>query len=184
MHLKAATLFGLGYLPGAPGTWASVAAIPLAWLLHALGGFWLLGLATVVLGLLGYWAAARVLEERAAHRGEAVELEWSEKDSTFAAPGGQDPSEIVIDELVGMLLALWPLSAGLTITGAAAHVWPWPGWVLGFLLFRFFDIVKPPPVRWADRLPGALGVMLDDLVAGGLTALIALVAAGIAHGWF
>ncbi len=184
MHLRVATLFGLGHLPGAPGTWASVAAIPLAWALHAVGGFWLLGLATVALGVLGYWATARVLDERAAHPDDAVELEWREKDSTFAAPGGRDPSEIVIDELVGMLLALWPLSAGLALTGAEWHVWPWPGWVLGFVLFRFFDIVKPPPVSWAERAPGALGIMLDDIVAGGLTALIALVAAGVAHGWF
>ena len=68
--------------------------------------------------------------------------------------------------------------------GAEWHAWPWPGWVLGFLLFRFFDIVKPPPVSWADRMEGPLGVMLDDIVAGVLTALIAVVAAGVAHGWF
>ncbi len=125
-----------------------------------------------------------MLEERAGAPGEAVDLQWSDKESAFIAPGGQDPSEVVIDELAGMMLALWPLSAGLTLTGAQAHVWPWPGWVLGFLLFRFFDIVKPPPVSWAERVPGALGVMLDDVVAGGLTALIALVAAGVAHGWY
>ena len=183
MHLRVATLLGVGYLPGAPGTWASMAAIPLAWALHALGGFWLLALATVGFGAAGYWATARVLEDRGALPGEAVELEWREKDSTFAARRGHDPSEIVIDELVGMMLALWPLSAGLMLTGAAAHVWPWPGWALGFLLFRFFDIVKPPPVSWAERVPGALGVMLDDIVAGALTALVALLAAGVAHGW-
>lgn len=183
MPEKLATLFGIGYLPGAPGTWASVAAIPLAWALHAIGGFWLLFPVTVALGIVGYLATAQLLAERAAPD-SAVELEWDEKDGAFTAPGTDDPSEVVIDELVGMLIALWPLSAGLTITGAAASVWPWPGWVLGFLLFRFFDIVKPPPVRWADNLPGALGVMLDDIVAGALSALLALVAAGVSHGWF
>ena len=156
-----ATCFGIGTLPGAPGTWGSLAAIPLAWGLHALGGFALLGAATIVVILAGYWATARYLDGRS-----------------------EDPSEVVIDEVAGMLIALWPLSIGLGMMEADRFQWPWPGWVLGFLLFRFFDIVKPPPVGWADRLEGPLGVMLDDIVAGVLTALIAVVAAGIAHGWF
>lgn len=157
-----ATGFGLGLVPAAPGTVASAATIPLAWGLHALGGIWLVAAATVAMALAGHWATARCL----AHSDDP------------------DPSEIVIDEVAGMLIALWPLSLGLTLAGTAAHVWPWPGWVLGFLLFRFFDIVKPPPVSWAERAPGALGVMLDDLVAGFLTGAISLVAAGVAHGWF
>ncbi len=155
------TCFGLGTLPGAPGTWASLAAIPLAWASHAAGGFALLAIVTIVITATGYLATARYLDGAA-----------------------DDPSEVVIDQVAGMLIALWPLSIGLTHLDAAWHVWPWPGWVLGFLLFRFFDIVKPPPVNWADRLKGPLGVMLDDIVAGVLTALIAVVAAGVAHGWF
>ena len=156
-----ATCFGIGNLPGAPGTWASVAAIPLAWGLHAVGGFPAVGLVTVALALIGTWATARTLDGRA-----------------------EDPSEVVIGEVVGMLIALWPLSIGLSQIGAEWHVWPWPGWVVGFLLFRFFDIVKPPPVSWAGRVAGPLGVMLDDIVAGVMTALVAVVAAGVAHGWF
>jgi len=155
-----ATVGGIGHLPGAPGTWASLATVPLGWGLHALGGFWLV--APVTLGVigLGVWATARYLDGRE-----------------------DDPSEVVIDEVAGMLIALWPLSLGLTIMEADPETWPWPGWVLGFLLFRFFDIVKPPPVNWAERVPGAWGVMLDDLVAGALTAALALIAAGVAHGW-
>lgn len=154
-----ATGFGLGRLPGAPGTFASLAAIPLTWALHAAGGFWLVGPATLAVALAGLWAVSALPE------------------------GRDDPPEVVIDEVAGMMLALWPLSLGLTVLGAGPEVFPWPGWVLGFLLFRFFDILKPPPVSWAERVPGALGVMLDDLVAGLLTAAIALVAAGVAHGW-
>jgi len=156
-----ATFFGIGLLPGAPGTWASLATIPLGWVLHAAGGFTLVAAATVALGLAGYWATARYLGGRA-----------------------EDPSEVVIDEVVGMLIALWPLSAGLSHIGAAWHVWPWPGWVVGFLMFRFFDIVKPPPVGWADRIPGQTGVMLDDVIAGAMAAVVVLVAGWVAHGGF
>lgn len=155
-----ATGFGLGHLPGAPGTWASAATIPLAWGLHALGGVWLMGLATVGVIGLGWWATARIVS------------------------GDEDPSEIVIDEVAGMLIALLPLSAGLTMAGADPGVWPWPGWVLGFLMFRVLDIVKPPPMNWADRCAGAKGVMLDDIAAGLITAGLMVVSAGVAHGWF
>ena len=156
-----ATCFGIGNLPEAPGTWASAAAIPLAWALHAAGGFLALGLATLVVMILGFWATGRYQPARS-----------------------DGPTDIVIDQVIGMLITLWPLSIGLSHSGAEWHVWPWPGWVLGFLLFRFFAILKPPPVSWAARAPGRLGLMLDDIVAGGLTASIMTIAAGVAHGWF
>lgn len=155
-----ATVCGIGRIPFAPGTWGSLVALPLAWGLHAAGGIALILVATAALFVAGYWA-------------------------TFEYLDGQvdDPSEVVIDEVVGQLIALWPLSWGLTMAGTDPGVFPWPGWIGGFLLFRFFDIVKPPPVNWADR-PGAFGVMLDDVVAGLLAGTLMLLAAGIAHGWF
>lgn len=152
---------GLGFLPVGPGTWASVAAIPLAWALHAAGGFPLLALATAAVFGAGFWCVPIYAE----------------------ATGAVDPPEVVIDEIAGMWVALWPLSLGLWLQDLPGHVFPWPGWVLGFLAFRFFDILKPPPVGWADRLPGALGVMLDDVVAGLLAALVATAAALAFHGW-
>lgn len=158
---QVATLGGIGTLPGAPGTWGSLAAIPLTWLLHWLGGFPLVMAATSFVLIGGYWAVLVHLDGRA-----------------------EDPSEVVIDEVAGMMIALWPLSLGLDVIGAARDVFPWPGWVLGFLLFRFFDIVKPPPVSWADRLKTPLGVMLDDVLAGLLAAIVATLAAGVSHGWF
>lgn len=156
-----ATVGGIGRLPLAPGSWASAAAIPLAWGLHWLGGFWLMGPATVAIAVLGWVATARYLRSP-----------------------DDDPPEVVIDEVAGMMVALWPLSAGLTWLGAAPHVWPWPGWVVGFLLFRALDIFKPPPVGWADRQGGATGVMLDDLLAGLMAALVTAVAGWVAHGGF
>jgi phosphatidylglycerophosphatase A len=69
--------------------------------------------------------------------------------------GAHDSSVIVIDEVAGYLVAV----AGLAFS--------WPVALAGFLLFRLFDIVKPFPVRWADRrIPGGLGVVLDDILAG------------------
>jgi phosphatidylglycerophosphatase A len=81
-----------------------------------------------------------------------------------------DPSEVVIDEALGQWIALLPVIWG----AAQAGVQPaalWPGWIAAFLLFRVFDIWKPGPVGWADRKEGALGVMLDDVIAGLLAAL-------------
>jgi phosphatidylglycerophosphatase A len=75
-----------------------------------------------------------------------------------------DPAWVVIDEGAGQLLVLAALPAG-------AGFW---GVVLAFLLFRIFDILKPGPVGWADRRHGAAGVMLDDLVAGAIAAVLVL----------
>jgi phosphatidylglycerophosphatase A len=75
-----------------------------------------------------------------------------------------DPSWVVVDEGAGQLLVLAALPAGAGFNGV----------LLAFLLFRIFDIVKPGPVGWADRRHGALGVMLDDLVAGAFAAALVL----------
>ncbi len=157
-----ATFFYVGLVPLAPGTFGSLAALPLAWLLHWAGGFPLLALATALVFAIGCWAT---------------------KQET-ALGGNPDPSEIVIDEVAGQWVALFPLSLGLWHAGAAPHVFPYPGWVGGFLLFRLFDIWKPWPVSWADNLHGPLGVMLDDVLAGLLAAICVAMAAAIAHGVF
>lgn len=153
------TLGGVGRAPQAPGTWASLATLPLAFALHGLGGFPLLAAATLLVAVGGYLAVVAYLDGR-----------------------DDDPQEIVIDEVLGMLLALWPLSLGLWLRGTDPWVFPWPGWVAGFLLFRFFDILKPPPIRRLERLPGALGVMADDALAGVFAGLVAAAAAIVAHG--
>jgi len=65
-----------------------------------------------------------------------------------------DPGHIVIDEVIGMLVSLFMVPVA------------WPGAVLGFFVFRFFDVVKPYPANRLERLPGGLGVMADDAMAG------------------
>lgn len=155
-----ATFFYVGLAPVAPGTFGAIAALPFAWLLHWAGGFPLLAVATLVVFAAGYWATG-------------IEI---------ARGGDPDPSEIVIDEVVGQWIALFPLSAGLWHAGVAPHVFPYPGWIGGFLLFRLFDIWKPWPVSWAETLHGPLGVMLDDVIAGLLAAICVAIAAAISHG--
>lgn len=154
-----ATWFGAGLLRPAPGTWGTLAALPVAWGLHLLGGFWLLAAATVAVFLLGWWVT--VIETRGLD--------------------DPDPSEIVIDEVAGMWLALWPVSLGAMMQGVAITAL-WPGWVVAFVAFRAFDILKPGPVGWADRLHTPLGVMLDDIIAGAFAALVVVVLAVLAHG--
>ncbi len=155
-----ATFFGIGLLRPAPGTWGSAAAIPPAYLLHAMLGFPGFLLATLAVFLIGWRATS------AATRGKA----------------DHDPSEIVIDEVAGQWVALLPVSAGLWHAGVDPWLFPWPGWVTAFLMFRMFDIWKPGPVGRADRLHTPLGVMLDDIVAGVMAGIVVMLAAGFAHG--
>lgn len=153
-----ATTAGVGYLRPAPGTWGSLAALPLAWALHELGGVWALLAAIVVMTLLGWWATAR----------------------ETAGQADKDPSEIVVDELVGQWIALIPVSYGAAFAGVEL-LDLWPGLITAFVAFRFFDIRKPGPVGWADRQPGAFGVMADDVIAGALAAVVVALAAAVAH---
>jgi phosphatidylglycerophosphatase A len=76
--------------------------------------------------------------------------------------GTHDSQRIVIDEVAGYLVTVLPVDR---------H--GWPALVVGFVVFRFFDIVKPPPVRWLDEhLPGGWGVVLDDIAAGVMGAVV------------
>lgn len=152
-----ATWFGAGLLPFAPGTWGTLAALPFVWALHVLGGFPLLAAATVAVFLLGWWLAGRL-----------------------TGPGNPDPSEFVLDEVAGIWLTFWPVSFGAQMMGADITRL-WPGWVAAFLAFRLFDIWKPGPVRWADRLESPLGVMLDDILAGVLAAVVVVALAAFSH---
>jgi phosphatidylglycerophosphatase A len=82
--------------------------------------------------------------------------------------GKKDPQKVVVDEVVGQ----WMTLAGATVLN-------WKSWLLAFVLFRLFDIWKPAPVRQLERLPGGLGIVADDAMAGVYGALVLFVT-----GWF
>lgn len=154
-----ATVCGVGYLRPAPGTWGSLVALPLGWLMHVIGGFPLVLLAVVATFVKGLWATRVMTKDSDDH----------------------DPSEIVIDEVAGQMIALLPLSySAWNMEIDILRLWP--GWVAAFLLFRLFDITKPWLVGWADRRGDPMGVMLDDVIAGVFAAIGVVVLAGLAHG--
>ncbi|MFO7855556.1 MAG: phosphatidylglycerophosphatase A [Paracoccaceae bacterium] len=171
-----ATLWGLGRVPAAPGTAGSLAALPLVWALFALGSALGpgLGLSAPAAGFalcLAGFAAASVFG-------------WIAAAGYLEGTTETDPSEIVVDELAGQMLALMPLPLGLALRGSGADILAlWPGWVGAFVAFRLFDIWKPWPISALDRMPGVAGVMLDDLAAGLVAALVVTAAAAAAHGW-
>lgn len=153
------TVLGVGYVRPAPGTWGSLVALPWGWLLHVTGGFPLLAVGIVAAFAAGWWATAQITRGADDH----------------------DPSEVVVDELAGQWIALLPLSwSAWTMEIDILRLWP--GWIAAFALFRLFDIWKPGPVGWADRRGDALGVMLDDVIAGVFAAIGVVILAGLAHG--
>lgn len=152
---------GTGYLKPAPGTWGSLAALPAAWLLVTLGGPYLLVFAMGLCFALGIAATQQEMD----------------------ATGAHDPSWIVIDEVVGQWIALLPVAFGAARAGVSFFDL-WPGVLTAFLAFRLFDIWKPGPVGWADRKDSATGVMLDDVIAGFLAALVVIALAYLAHRGF
>jgi phosphatidylglycerophosphatase A len=142
LALILATAGGAGLVPVAPGTAGAAVGVALYWLIAPLGAAAVAGtaIALLVAGIFAADLAERVYEQR-------------------------DDGRIVIDEVVGQLLALAPLPlfggrARSPLLVAAA-----------FLTFRLFDIWKPGPVRWAERnFAGGAGVMFDDVAAGALAA--------------
>ena len=146
----AASLFGIGYIPYAPGTVASAVAAPLAMLLGFHGG----GIAILAAALVAFVAGVIACEGH------------------VRATGREDPSECVIDELAGQWLACAFALFGFGGLLPTAQT-PWLPFLLAFLLFRLFDIIKPWPVSWADRsIAGGLGVMADDMLAGLMAGLV------------
>lgn len=127
--------FGSGLLKPAPGTWGTLAALPLYWLIAV---SMQLSLPVYLLLLLASFALGVYLCGK-----------------TAADVGVHDHGAIVWDEIVGFLVTM------LAITPNLINI------ALGFLLFRFFDILKPWPIKALDRsVHGGFGIMIDDVIAG------------------
>ena len=97
--------------------------------------------------------------------------------------GEEDPAEIVVDEVIGQWIALLPVSVGAASAGVPFGAL-WPGILTAFVAFRLFDIWKPWLIGRVEARGDALGVMLDDALAGVAAALTVILFAGIAHGAF
>lgn len=149
-----ATFFGAGLSPKAPGTAGSLAALPVAALIHWTLGIYALAVATVLIFFLGWWISGKYL--------------------LLSAKSG-DPKEVVIDEVAGQWLTLCLMP--LMYIGPPEGWMPWL-YAASFAAFRLFDIWKPWPISWADRkLDNAFGIMFDDILAA-IYAVILLGAAG------
>lgn len=130
--------FGAGLAKVMPGTFGTLAAVPLYWLLSR-GGIELYSIVTVLAVVGGCHLCDYAADKLQVH----------------------DFGGIVWDEVAGLLIAMWfvPVS--------------WQSLACGFALFRLFDIVKPWPIKWVDRkVHGGFGIMLDDILAGLLAALV------------
>jgi phosphatidylglycerophosphatase A len=128
--LALATVFGVGYVPIAPGTFGSAAGLLVWWPLHSASAG-VQAAAIVALFAIGSWS------------GSVAERHFART----------DPSQVVIDELMGMLITLFLNPVG------------WWGATAAFLLFRLADVIKPFPANRLERLPGGVGVMADDAMA-------------------
>jgi phosphatidylglycerophosphatase A len=197
LALAIATALGVGYIRKAPGTFGSLVGIAIAILTHPVSLIVLIGLlflhgglgidlpmfrghtapvlllvpslvALVIVGLVGVWSSARA--------------------ASYASLN--DPQYVVIDEVSGMhltlILAIVPLGlpthllpaddASVFALYSALSLLNWKYLLLGFMLFRVFDIWKPWPIRRLEKLPGGWGIMADDWMAGVYAAILLRVA--------
>jgi len=131
-----ATFFGVGRLRPGPGTWGSLATVLLWWALSR----WI-NPNEQTIAAIALAALVTIIGIPAATR-------------VARASGLRDPQFVVIDEVAGQLITLIAVPVS------------WKSLLLGFILFRGFDIVKPPPVRQLEKLPEGLGIVVDDVGAG------------------
>ena len=140
---------GVGYLPLMPGTFGSLVGVAIFVALTRVAGGTILLLVAILVFTFAGIWAGTRTEEISGHK---------------------DPGKIVVDEVAGQLIALIPL---LFVKWSITTV------MVSFILFRFFDIVKPYPANRLQDLEGGVGVMCDDLVAGAYAAIILLVGMGV-----
>jgi phosphatidylglycerophosphatase A len=151
--------FGLGRLPAAPGTWGSLPPVVLFVLMCYFGSSTAaVAIIMVILAVIGSAVCIKLAPAVAAKTNET------------------DPREVVADELAGqavtfLFIAAYPIN-NIWVVG-----------LLGFLLFRFFDILKPWPIRKLEKLPNGWGILLDDLLAGVLAGIASLACLILWNNW-
>jgi phosphatidylglycerophosphatase A len=199
LALAIATALGVGYIPKAPGTFGSLVGIVVAVLTHPVSLLVLIGMIFFHSGLglgidfptyRGHSAAALfLLPSLATLFIVGLAGVWSSSRAAIHS-GLEDPQYVVIDEVSGMHLTL---VLAIVPVGLPTHLLPaadpsvfalyfafsllnWKYLLLGFILFRVFDIWKPWPIRRLEKLPGGWGIMADDWMAGIYAAILLRVA--------
>ncbi|WP_428354011.1 phosphatidylglycerophosphatase A family protein [Methyloprofundus sp.] len=130
--------FGSGLAKKAPGTFGTLAAVPI-YIALVQTNIWLYSLATVLVSVAGVWICGIAANKLGEH----------------------DFGGIVWDEIAGYLITMWFVA------------FSWQNLLLGFVLFRIFDIIKPWPIKWIDqKISGGFGIMLDDVIAGLIAGLV------------
>ena len=161
----AVTALGLGFLRPASGTWGSLPpAVVAGILLLTHQPAWLIDLSMVLLLAIGCVACLRF--------GKAAER----------ACGGKDPGQVVADEVAGQAIVLLALPWASVASWGSGSLVPPAGvspllfdlglTAVAFLLFRIFDVLKPPPANGLQKLGGGLGILVDDLIAGAMAAVL------------
>ena len=146
LALIIATYFGLGLSPKAPGTVGSIGTIPLAFVLAYFFGIYGIIVAAIPIAIIGIYATDVLIRDQ------------EEK----------DPGKVVVDEVVGQLLAF--VFVADMLKGNTDYWWLY---LVGLAAFRFFDICKMGPVKWFDsKMKNAVGVMMDDVCAGLMAAIV------------
>lgn len=136
--------FGSGLGPKFPGTWGTLACLPLFVLAAAYLSLWSYVALTVAMCVVGVYLCGKTAKDLGVH----------------------DHGGIVWDEFAGMFITLLPLCYAWPVLDSVSF---WLILLIAFVLFRFFDIIKPWPIKWIDQhVHGGLGIMLDDIVAGAM----------------
>ena len=157
------TTFGVGYIPGAPGTYGSAVGV-LIWIAS------LSLIETAALSIFGFetrpttlfWACSTIFAVIGLTTFSLVGI-WASGRS-IPLLGNEDPSQAVVDEVMGQIITF--LFVPFIFTWNTQLMESWKLLLGGFLLFRLFDIWKPFPIRDLEILPGGLGICADDIVAG------------------
>lgn len=144
LKLTLGTLFGIGRLPLAPGTWGSLATLPVVFLIGWSAGTYAIAMLFIFSCVLSLWCAPAAEEKF-----------------------GKDPSQFILDELAGQSVVF------LMTDFSAPPLQIITVLLSGFILFRVFDIMKPLGINALQKLPGKFGILADDILAG-IYALVLL----------